>query len=143
MKPIVRSYLIEANVGNTVPGNNTNLVFTDYPQLRKIYICGVAAFDVNQVLVSPQGRTVVPSLTGAVLTLMDENQKELIYRYPMYDLDPFNVGGFYRDIRPFPLQLTKSYITILDNTGLSANESYLLNIFYIEERDAMKFLKNQ
>lgn len=143
MKPIIRSYLIEANLGATVPGNGTNLIFTDYPQLRKIYVCGIQAFDQSQVLLSPQGRSVVPALNGTLLTLIDENQKELIYKYPMQDLNPFNTSGFYRDIRPFPLQLTKSYLTIQDNTGLSANESFLLNVFYFESKDAAKFLNTR
>lgn len=143
MKPIIRSYLIEANVGATVPGSNQNLIFTDYPQLRKVYVCGVQTFDVNQVARSPQGRTVVSTLVGTVLTLMDENQKELIYKYPLFDLNPFSVGGFYRDIRPFPLQLTKSYLTILDPAGINANESFLLNVFYFESKDAAKFLNTR
>jgi hypothetical protein len=138
MKPIIRSYLTELNLGNTLPGNNTNLTFNDYPQLRDIFICGVQVFDINQVTVSPSGRVIVPALTGIVLTLLDKDNMEQVYQYPLYDLNPFNNAGFYRDFRPFPLQLTKSYVTILDNTGLAANESIIFNFLYFNSKDASK-----
>lgn len=139
MKPIIRSYLAEVNLGTTTPGNGANINIQDYPQLRDVYITGVEVFDNNQVAVSPSGKTVVSALTGITLTLMDSFNMEMVYQYPTYDLNPANVGGFYRDFLPFPLQLTKSYITILNNAGLSANESVILNIFYIPKREWSKY----
>lgn len=139
MKPIIRSYLAEVNLGTTTPGNGANINIQDYPQLRDVYITGVEVFDNNQVAVSPSGKTVVSALTGITLTLMDSFNMEMVYQYPTYDLNPANVGGFYRDFLPFPLQLTKSYITILSNAGLAANESVVLNVFYIPKREWAKY----
>jgi hypothetical protein len=139
MKPIVRSYLAEVNLGTTVPGNGQNLNIQDYPQLRDVIITGIQVFSNNQVAISPQGKAVVPALTGIVLTLMDKFNMEMIYQYPTYDLNPANISGFYRDFVPFELQLTKSYISILSNTGLAANESVCLNFFYVPKKDWKKY----
>jgi hypothetical protein len=139
MKPIIRSYLAEINLGTTLPGNGANLNIQDYPQLRDVYITGIEVFDSNQISLSPSGKTPVSTLTGITLTLMDKFNMEMLYQYPAFDLNPANVAGFYRDFLPFPLQLTKSYITILDNSGLNANESVMLNFFYIPSREWAKY----
>lgn len=141
MKPIVRSYLTEINVGTTQPGNGTNINFKDYPQLRDIYITGFAFYDASQVALSPAGKTVVAAnaLPGITVSLLDIYNMEMIYQYPSYDANPVNVSGFYRDIYPFQLQLTKSYITVLDNTNIVANDSVLVNFFYIPLKDWKKY----
>ena len=139
MKPIVRSYLAEVNLGNAIPGNGQNINFQDYPQLRDIYITGITAFEDGQVAVSPSGKAVVPNLLGIAVSLKDIYNMDMIYQYPSFDLQPSNVGGFYRDFVPFELQLTKSYITILSNVGLAANESVIFNIFYVSKKDWPKY----
>jgi len=139
MKPILRSYLAEVNLGTTAPGNGQNINIQDYPQLRDVYICGLEIFDSNQLAISPSGKTVVTALSGLTITLMDKFNMEMLYQYPTFDLNPANVGGFYRDIKPFYLQLTKSYITILDATTVAANESVMINIFYITAKDWDKY----
>jgi hypothetical protein len=141
MKPILRSYLAEVNLGTTIPGNGQNINIQDYPQLREVYICGLEIFDSNQLAISPSGKTVVAGLNGLTITLMDKFNMEMVYQYPCFDLNPANVGGFYRDIKPFFLQLTKSYISVLDATTVAANESVMLNIFYITAKDFDKYKK--
>lgn len=141
MKPIKNSYLIEVNLGSTVPGAGANLTFQDYPQLRNIFVTGVEVLDATTCAVSPSGKNVVTALSGITITLIDKFNQEQIKQYPAADLNPEVRSGFYRDIVPFPLQLTKSFITILTNTGLSANQSVLLNVFYITEKEAMKLKK--
>jgi len=139
MKPILRSYLAEVNLGTTTPGNGQNINVQDYPQLRDVYICGVEVFDSGQLAISPSGKNVVTTLTGLTLTLMDKFNMEILYQYPTFDLNPTNVGGFYRDFKPFYLQLTKSYITVLDATTVAANQSVMLNIFYVLAKDWEKY----
>jgi len=139
MKPILRSYLIEVNLGSSTPGAGQNINIQDYPQLRDVYITGIEAFNADQITKSPAGKTVVTANTGITLTLMDKYNMEMMFQYPTSDLNPGIVSGFYRDIVPFYLQLTKSYITVLDPTGLSANESVILNVFYIQAKDYEKY----
>ena len=139
MKPILRSYLIEVNLGGTVPGAGQNINIQDYPQLRDVYITGIEAFNFDQISVSPAGKNVVPTNTGITLTLMDKYNMEMMFQYPTSDLNPGVVSGFYRDIVPFYLQLTKSYITILNNATLTANESVIFNVFYVQAKDYEKY----
>ena len=139
MKPILRSYLAEVNLGATAPGNGQNINIQDYPQLRDVYICGLEIFDSGQLAISPSGKAVVTTLTGLTITLMDKFNMEMLYQYPTFDLNPTNVGGFYRDIKPFYLQLTKSYVTVLDATTVAANQSVMINIFYITAKDWDKY----
>jgi hypothetical protein len=139
MKPILRSYLAEVNMGATAPGNGQNINIQDYPQLRDVYICGLELFDNNQLAISPSGKAVVANLKGLTITLMDKYNMEMLYQYPAFDLNPANIGGFYRNIKPFYLQLTKSYISVLDATTVAANQSVMLNIFYITAKDWDKY----
>ncbi len=130
MNPILRSYLIEVNFGNTLPGNGVNINFQDYPQLRNIMLTGITVADTNTLAISPSGKNVTTDNSGIAVTLMDIFNMEIIKNYPAKGLDPYYNYGFYRDFTDINLQLTKSYITILDNTNLLANESVILNIFY-------------
>lgn len=139
MKAIVRSYLAEVNLGTGTVGTGQNINIQDYPQLRDIYITGIQVFDSSVLTLSPQGKTVVPLLKGITLTLMDKFNMEMLFQYPTFDLNSANVAGLYRDINPFYLQLTKSYITVLDPTGLSSSQSVLLNIFYVTAKDWQKY----
>jgi len=139
MKPIIRSYLTEVNLGTTTPGNGANINIKDYPQLRDIYVTGVEVFSDNVVTLSPSGKTVVSDLKGLTLTLVDIFNMEIVYQYPTYDLNPVNIGGFYRDFNPFQLQLTKSFITVLDNSGVSQNQSVMINFYYILAKDWNKY----
>jgi len=130
MKPILRSYLIEVNFGNTLPGNGVNINFQDYPQLRNIMLTGVTVSDSSTITTSPSGKTVTTDNSGIAVTLMDIFNMEIVKNYPAKGLDPFYNYGFYRDFTDINLQLTKSYITILNNAALAANQSVILNIFY-------------
>jgi len=130
MKPILRSYLIEVNFGNTLPGNGVNINFQDYPQLRNIMLTGITVSDSSTITTSPSGKTVTTDNSGIVVTLMDIFNMEIVKNYPAKGLDPFYNYGFYRDFTDINLQLTKSYITILNNAALAANQSVILNIFY-------------
>jgi hypothetical protein len=138
MKPIIRSYLIEINLGATVPGAGSQIFIQDYPTLRNVYLCGVMSYSSTTSAQSPNGRAVI-SAAGEVsisATFVDKYNQEIIHNYPLRDLDPYFTAGFYRDYKPFPLQLTKSYITINSTANLTANESVLLNILYYLEKDA-------
>lgn len=139
MKPIVRSYLTEVNLGSSTPGTGANINIKDYPQLRDIYVTGVEVFDAGQVAISPAGKTVVSLLTGITLTLVDIYNMDIMYQYPTYDLNPTNVGGFYRDFNPFQIQLTKSYITIVNPGSLSADQSVMINFYYIPAKEWNKY----
>ena len=137
MKAITRSYLVELYFGTSAPGQGAQINFQDYPELRNVYVCGVEVASADYLTQSPSGKTVTASanLPGIVLNLLDTNTNIKIYNYPTFDLQPSNVSGYYRDFEPFKLNLVKSYVTILQNIGISANNSLCFNFFYIRAED--------
>jgi hypothetical protein len=139
MKPIVRSYLTEVNLGTSTPGTGANINIKDYPQLRDVYVTGFEVFSDNVLTLSPSGKAVVGSLTGITITLVDIYNMEMVYQYPTYDLNPVNVGGFYRDFNPFQIQITKSFISIIDPANLNASESVVINFFYVPVKEWNKY----
>jgi hypothetical protein len=137
MKAITRSYLVELYFGTSAPGQGAQINFQDYPELRDVYVCGVEVCSATYLQNSPSGRVVTnaANLPGIVLNLMDVNTNIRVYNYPTFDLEPANVSGYYRDFEPFKLNLVKSYVTILANIGILANDSLCFNFFYIRAQD--------
>jgi hypothetical protein len=93
-------------------------------------LTGITVSDSTTIAISPSGKAVTNDNSGIAVTLMDIFNMEIVKNYPAKGLDPYYNYGFYRDFTDINLQLTKSYITILDNTALAANQSVILNIFY-------------
>jgi len=137
MKAITRSYLVELYFGTSAPGQGAQINFQDYPELRNVYVCGVEVASQDYLTQSPSGKqvTAAANLPGIVLNLTDVNTNIRIYNYPTFDLQPSNVSGYYRDFEPFKLNLVKSYVTILQNIGITANQSLCLNFFYVRAED--------
>jgi hypothetical protein len=140
MRAITRSYLVELFLGTGAPGQGASLNFQDFPELRDVYITGVEVCASSYLTQAPSGRTNTASanLPGVVLNLLDVNTNIRIYNYPTFDLEPTNVSGYYRDFEPFKLNLVKSYITILQNIGIGANESLCFNFLYVRAADYEK-----
>lgn len=122
-----------------MPSAGAQLQFQDFPQLRNVIFFGVEAIDANMLSTSPANKTIVSTLTGITLTVVNKEQKEQIQQYPCFDLNPYNTGGIYRDFVPFDLNLVKSYITILNNGSLNANESVCFNVFYATYEDIKNY----
>ena len=141
MKAIMRSYLVELYFGTTAPGQGANFNFQDYPELRDVYITGVEVVSSTYLITAPSGKAVISpaDLPGLVLNLTDTNTNVRVYNYPLYDLQPNNVGGYYRDFVPFKLNLVKSYVTVFQNIGISANESICFNFLYIRANEWEKY----
>ena len=137
MKAITRSYLVELYFGTSAPGQGAQITFQDYPELRNVYVCGVEVCSATYLTNGPSGRLVTAgtNLPGITLNLMDISTNIRVYNYPSFDLEPSNVNGYYRDFEPFKINLVKSYITVLQNIGILANETLCFNFFYIRAED--------
>lgn len=128
-QPIIdRSYLTEIKLVNA-PGAGQKVPFIDIPMLRGVYSIGVECFYSPQLTISPNSNTVVALVTGMVLTLT-VNTTEEVFQFPCFDLVPGNNSGLIRMLHNKVINLPKSYITILDVTGLNQNESVLFNFIY-------------
>ena len=128
---IKRSQIVEAKLsGSLAVGKRYN--FTDIPNLSRnnIVIYGFEAFTTSQLTVTPTGNAVVPASTGIVITWRDTNKQEFIYQIPMYTTIRANNAGLIVLLQPRVINLTDSYVTLTDTTGLSVNQSVAINLYY-------------
>ena len=130
---IKRSQLIEAQFTGT-PAVGKKYQFTEIPNISRnnIVIYGFEAFTATQLAVTPNNNTVVASGVSdqLVVTLIDNDNKERIYQLPYYTAIRSLNGGFVLMVKPFILNLTRSYVQITNATGINANEVASLNLYY-------------
>ena len=107
--------------------------FLDVPQLRynAVIIEGLEAFTVDQLKVSPNNKAIISATASLnlVLTLVVDETEEL-YQIPYYTLISGQNAGLIREFANKRINLVKSYITILNTTGLTAGESAIFNFYY-------------
>lgn len=130
---IKRSQLIEAQFTGT-PATGKKYQFTEIPNISRnnIVIYGFEAFTATQLAVTPNNNTVVASGVSdqLVVTLIDNDNKERVYQLPYYTAIRSLNGGFVLMVKPFILNLTRSYVQITSATGISANEVASINLYY-------------
>jgi len=130
---IKRSQLIEAQFTGT-PATGKKYQFTEIPNISRnnIVIYGFEAFTATQLSVTPNNNTVVASGVSdqLVVTLIDNDNKERVYQLPYYTAIRSLNGGFVLMVKPFILNLTRSYVQITSATGISANEVASINLYY-------------
>jgi hypothetical protein len=128
---IKNSYLASINFPSA-PGNGQKLFFNDIPVLRDKKITGMEMLSAGDLAVSPNLNTVIADADAdqIVITLVNKNNQEFIYQTPVLNYSPRNQNGLIRAICPTYIDFQRSYITVCDNTGISANEVVLFNFFY-------------
>ena len=130
---IKRSQLIEAQFSGT-PAAGKKYQFTEIPNISRnnIIVYGFEAFTAAQLAVTPNNNTVVASTTSdqMVITLIDNDNKERVYQLPYYTAIRSLNGGFVLMVKPFILNLTRSYVQITSTTGINSNEVASLNLYY-------------
>jgi hypothetical protein len=130
---IKRSQLIEAQFTGT-PATGKKYQFTEIPNISRnnIVIYGFEAFTATQLAVTPNNNTVVAAGVSdqLVVTLIDNDNKERVYQLPYYTAIRSLNGGFVLMVKPFILNLTRSYVQITSATGITANEVASFNLYY-------------
>lgn len=130
---IKRSQLIEAQFTGT-PAAGKKYQFTEIPNISRnnIIVYGFEAFTATQLAVTPNNNTVVASGVSdqLVVTLIDNDNKERVYQLPYYTAIRSLNGGFVLMVKPFILNLTRSYVQITSETGINANEVASFNLYY-------------
>ena len=130
---IKRSQLIEAQFTGT-PAAGKKYQFTEIPNISRnnIIVYGFEAFTATQLAVTPNNNTVVGSGVSdqLVVTLIDSDNKERVYQLPYYTAIRSLNGGFVLMVKPFILNLTRSYVQITEATGINANEVASFNLYY-------------
>jgi hypothetical protein len=130
---IKRSQLIEAQFTGT-PAAGKKYQFTEIPNISRnnIIVYGFEAFTATQLAVTPNNNTVVASGVSdqLVVTLIDNENKERVYQLPYYTAIRSLNGGFVLMVKPFILNLTRSYVQITSASGINANEVASFNLYY-------------
>jgi hypothetical protein len=130
---IKRSQLVEAQFTGTVAVGK-KYAFTQVPNISRnnIIIYGFEVFTATQLATTPSNNTVIPANAGhhITITFVDENNVERIYQIPYYSLISSLNGGFIRMVKPFILNLTKSYVQCVQTTNISTDQVACVNLFY-------------
>jgi hypothetical protein len=130
---IKRSQLVEAQIVGT-PAAGKKYQFTDVPNISRnnIIIYGFEVFTAAQLAVTPNNNTVIPATVSdqLVVTLVDNENREIIYQLPYYTAIRSLNGGFVLMVKPFILNLTRSYVQITSATGISENQVASVNLYY-------------
>lgn len=130
---IKRSQLIEVQFSGT-PAAGARYQFTEVPNISRnnILIYGFEAFSATQLAVTPNQNTVIAASVQdqLTLTLVDNNNNERIYQIPYYTAIRSLNGGFVLMVKPFVLNLTKSYAVLTNATGVNSGEVACLNLYY-------------
>lgn len=130
LQPVIENtYLVEVNLGTVATQKRINFQFV--PQLEGTEIYAIQSFSSTDLALSPNGSTVVSinGLSACTVTFVIGDD-EKIYTLPLSDLRSGNIYGFQRMFKNLKINLTKSYITIQTTTGLTNNESVLVNFIY-------------
>lgn len=130
---IKRSQLVEAQFTGT-PAIGKKYAFTQVPNISRnnIIIYGFEVFTATQLVSTPSNNTVVPAaaVNAIVITFVDDNNVERIYQIPYYALVTSLNGGFIRMVKPFILNLTKSYVQAVSVTNISTDQVASVNLYY-------------
>lgn len=130
LQPVIENtYLVEVNLGTVATQKRINFQFV--PQLEGCEIYAIQSFSVTDLALSPNGSAVVTSagLAACSVTFVIGDD-EKVYTLPLSDLRSPNIYGFQRMFKNLKINLTKSYITIQTTTGLTNNDSVLVNFIY-------------
>jgi hypothetical protein len=130
---IKRSQLVEAQFTGTVAVGK-KYAFTQVPNISRnnIIIYGFEVFTATQLSTTPSNNTVVPAAAAPniVITFVDDNNVERIYQIPYYALVSSLNGGFIRMVKPFILNLTKSYVQCVSTSNISTDQVASVNLYY-------------
>ena len=130
---IKRSQLVEAQITGS-PAVGKRYQFTDVPNISRnnIIIYGFEAFTEAQLDVTPNNNNVIAAAVAdqICITLVDNDNQERIYQLPYYTaIRSLNYGFVFR-VKPFIMNLTRSFVQITNASGISASEVACLNLYY-------------
>ena len=130
---IKRSQLVRAQITGT-PAVGNKYYFTEVPNISRLncLIYGFEIFTADQLAITPQNETVIPSSANdqVTITWRDNNKIEYIYQMPIYTAIRSLNGGFIVLLKPRIINLTDSYIQLTSTAGISSNQVVAANIYY-------------
>lgn len=130
---IKRSQLVRFQITGT-PSVGNKYYATEVPNISRnnVVLYGYEIFTADQLAVTPQNETVIPSSANdqVVLTWRDNYKVEFVYQMPIYTAIRSLNGGFIVLLKPRIINLTDSYIQLTSTAGISSNQVVAANIYY-------------
>jgi hypothetical protein len=131
-----RSQIVEAQfTGNLAQGQK--YPFTQDPNIsrKNIVIYGIEAYTDIDLNYTSSGNHVVydGAEVSIVVTFVDANNVERIYQIPYNSLLASKNKGFIRMIKPFTIDLTKSYVQLTDTGYVGSGQCAVFNLYYTYE----------
>ena len=128
-----RSQIVEAQFTGT-PVVGRKYPFTQEANLsnNKILVYGFEAYTRDELYYSPSNNTVIENAdyNCIVVTFVDESNIERIYQLPYSCLIPSLNKGFIRMVKPFIVDLTKSYVQAVNIGDIANGDVACLNLYY-------------
>lgn len=131
-----RLLVVDVQITSTTTG--TQYKFPDNEILtrnKNVKVVAIETFTSGQSSKTPSGYTAISDAgaLGVSLTLFNKQQVQVVDGYPLYGLITANNGGVVKEMEPFSINLTECYITVLDGSGITANQGVQLAIWYYPE----------
>lgn len=138
---ILKSQIVEAQIqGSSTVGKRYN--FLDIPNISRnnVVIYAIEALGYTQLKATPTGKTTLGG--GAttdvsdqvVFTLVDTNNQQFIYQFPVYSaVRSNNPTGQILQIAPRLINLTACFIQLTEATNIAVGEAQPFNIYYYEQ----------
>lgn len=131
LQPIIdRSYLFELNLPGS--GSNQQYNFQTLPSIdNKALVYGFMCYVADDIAKTASGNTVVSLAEAANITVtLVVGEDEEIYQFPYLLFRPGSNNGLIRVLKNKRINVTKSYMTVLDGTAVTAGHSALVNWIY-------------
>jgi hypothetical protein len=130
---IKRSQIAEAQLQGSIAVGK-KYPFLEIPNLSRnnILLYGFEVYSRTQLRSTPMGNDVIlaADVHNVILSFRDTNKVEFVYQMPIYNLIRSNVGGFITMITPRLINLTDSYVQVVNAGSLSVDEVVAVNLFY-------------
>lgn len=130
---IKRSQIAEAQLTGSIAVGK-KYPFLEIPNLSRnnILLYGFEVYSRTQLRATPMGNDTIlaADVHNVVLSFRDTNKIEFVYQMPIYNLIRSNVGGFITMITPRLINLTDSYVQVVNAGSLTVDEVVAVNLFY-------------
>jgi hypothetical protein len=134
---ISHSKLIEINMPVVSAGQK--YFFTQDQQLAEVYLHAIEAFTNTSLSKTPSGFSMFPDANVSdILLVLAVGSDEIIYQLPLYTLVAAKNGGLIRQFAHLKINLTKSYIQLVNGANIGAGQSAAFNLYFRTQKPMYK-----
>lgn len=128
---ISKAELVETQIASA---SNPKLTIERQPNLDGKYITGIEFHGINDVTVSPNGRANCnDTVFKKTYLTLEINGQESIDKMPIVSMTPDFMAGLVKNFDFIKVNWEKSYFTFGTTSSLSASESLLYTVYYVDK----------